>query len=59
MEENGIMEVFKPFEGFELRTIAALDASKEERRWITRNEIYEKDALYDVWKKYFEDVLAQ
>lgn len=59
MEENEIVECFEPFGDFKPRTVAALDASKEERRWITRDEIYEKDALYEVWKEYFEDVLFQ
>jgi len=59
MEESGVLETFKPFEDFKPRTIAALDASKEERRWITRKEVYEKDSLYEVWRKYFEYVLVQ
>jgi hypothetical protein len=59
MEERGVVENFKPFGDFEPRTVAALDASKEERRRITRDEIYEKDSLYEVWRSYFEDVLVQ
>ena len=59
MDESGVVECFEPFKNFEPRTIAALDASKEDRRWITRDKIYERDALYEVWRSYFEDVLVQ
>lgn len=59
MEESEGVEPFEPFVDFKNRTVAALDASKEERRWITRDEMYKKDALYGVWRKYFEEVLGQ
>ncbi|XGI82929.1 hypothetical protein ACEU6E_06490 [Halorutilales archaeon Cl-col2-1] len=58
MDDNGT-EPFKPFGDFERRTYTALDASKKVRRNlnIDMGNYYEKDDLYEVWRRYFDDVL--
>lgn len=58
MEDNGI-EIFEPFGDIEERTHTALDASKKVRRSldVDMGSYYEKDTLYEVWRRYFDDVL--
>jgi len=60
LEDNGI-EFNKSVAQFDERTEAARNASKEERKKldVDMGNYYEKDSLYEVWRKYFEDVFGQ
>jgi len=59
MYGNGISEFGVSLHDFDRKTEAARNASKEERKktHIDMGNYYEKDSLYEVWRKYFDDVL--
>jgi len=59
LDDNGISGFDVSLHDFDERTEAARNASKEERKKndVDMDNYYEKDSLYEVWRKYFEDVL--